>query len=190
MAVGGERGVGGIAGNVGLVDLQAVAGQAGHLLRQHAGDRHQQRLEIAVVIIQQSARQHVGAGDGELEGSAGHGRGEFAIGEQVERAFAERLFYHARGLAAELHGALAGEALVIAAPHLGAYAGHGAEEIFDHPVGIGVIDVEAIEFAVGGQIDAAPGAACRRRRVWRRGAPARWAARAASPERDSCPPWW
>ena len=62
--------------------------------------------------------------------------------------------HDAGGLAAELHGALAGEALVIAAPHLGAYAGHRAEEVFDHAVGIGMIDVEAIEFAIGGQIDA------------------------------------
>ena len=154
MASAASGRVGRIAGDVGLVDLQAVARQSGDLLREHAGDRHQERFEVAVVVVEQGARQHVRAGDGELERPAGDAGGEFAIGQQVERAFAERLLDDARGLAAELHGALAGEALVIAAAHLGADAGHGADEVFDHAVGIGMIDVEAIEFAVGGQIDA------------------------------------
>ena len=39
-------------------------------------------LEIAVVVIQQRARQHVRAGDGELERPAGNAGGEFAIGEE------------------------------------------------------------------------------------------------------------
>ena len=151
---GCQRGVGGIARDVGFVDLQAVARQAGDLLCENAGDRHQESLEIAVVVIQQGARQHVRAGDGELERTAGNTGGEFAIGEEVERALGKGRLHDAGGLAAELHGAFAGEALVIAAPHLGAYAGHRTEEVFDHAVGIGMIDVEAIEFAIGGQIDA------------------------------------
>ncbi len=104
--------------------------------------------------VEQGARQHVGAGDGELERPAGNAGGEFAIGQQIERAFAERPFHHARGLAAEPHGVRAREGFVIAAAHLRPDAGHGADEVLDHAVGVGMVDVEAVEFAVGGQVDA------------------------------------
>ena len=33
-------------------------------------------------------------------------------------------------------------------------AGHRADEVFDHAVGVGMVDVEAVELAVGRQIDA------------------------------------
>ena len=102
----------------------------------------------------------------------------------------KRLLHHAGGLAAELHGALAGEALVIAAPHLGAYAGHGADEVLDHAVGIGMIDVEAVEFAVGGQVDAR---LALRVEDDARGVEARLlAGQRGQPvgNRDSCRRWW
>ena len=79
---------------------------------------------------------------------------------------------------------------MIAAPHLGAYAGHRAEEVFDHPVGIGMIDVEAIEFAIGGQIDAR--LALRVEDDAGGIEPRLLAGQGRQPirERDSCPRWW
>ena len=43
---------------------------------------------------------------------------------------------------------------MIAAPHLRSNARHRPDEILDHPIGIGMIHVEAVQLAVGGQIDA------------------------------------
>jgi hypothetical protein len=45
------------------------------------------------------------------------------------------------------------ESLVIAAAGVCADAGHWAHEVIDHSVGIGMIDVEAVEFAIGRQVD-------------------------------------
>jgi hypothetical protein len=42
------------------------------------------------VVVEQRAREHVGARDGELEEATRDGGGALAIGEEVERAFAER----------------------------------------------------------------------------------------------------
>ena len=46
------------------------------------------------------------------------------------------------------------EGFVIAAAHLRADARHRPDEILDHAVGIGMVHVEAVEFAIGGQVDA------------------------------------
>ena len=46
------------------------------------------------------------------------------------------------------------EGFVIAAAHLGPHARHRTDEVLDHAVGIGMIHVEAVEFAIGGQVDA------------------------------------
>ena len=43
---------------------------------------------------------------------------------------------------------------MIGAAQLASYSGERAQEIVDHPVGIGMVDVEAVEFAVGWQVDA------------------------------------
>jgi hypothetical protein len=100
---GGERAVGRVAGDVGLVDLHAGGGQAGHLGGQHLAERHRQLVEAAVVVVEQRAGQHVGARDGELEGAAGDAGGALAVGQQVERTFAEGAGDDAGGLAAETH---------------------------------------------------------------------------------------
>ena len=81
-------------------------------------------------------------------------RQAFAIGQQVERALAQFCFHHAGSLAAESHAAGAREGFVIAAAYLGADASHGADEVIDHAVGVGMVDVEPVQFAIGRQIDA------------------------------------
>ena len=43
---------------------------------------------------------------------------------------------------------------MIAAAYLRAYPAHRADEVIDHAVGIGMVHVETVEFAIGGQIDA------------------------------------
>ncbi len=150
---GRERRVVRIAGYISFVHLQALAGQSGHLLRQHVCHRHHQRVETAIMPVEQCARQHIGAGHGELERTARHRRREFAIGQQVERPFTQRPFDNPRGFAPELHRAFTRELLVVAAADLGAHPRHGAHEVIDHAVGVGMIDIEAVEFAIRGQVD-------------------------------------
>jgi hypothetical protein len=151
--LGGNGTVGWIAGDIRFVDLQATARKPGDLLRENIGDGHQQILEAAVMPVEQRARQHVGTGDGELERAVGNTGRQFAIGHQVERAFAQRGFDHAGGFVAETHRAHASERFMIAAAHLGAHAGHGADEVLDHAVGVRMVHVKAVQFAVGGQVD-------------------------------------
>ena len=65
--------------------------------------------------VEERAGQHVGAGDGELERTARNGGGQLAIGQQVERALAQRPLDNAGRLTAEAHGIHLRERLVIAA---------------------------------------------------------------------------
>ena len=151
---GGERGVGGIAGDVGFVDLKAGGREAGHLRGEDFAKSHGEFVEVAVVVIEERAGEHVGARDGELKGTAGDGRGALAIGEKIERAFAEGAGDDAGRLAAEAHRMMARKFFGDRAADDGRDAGHRSDEILDHAVGVGVIDVEAVELAVGGEIDA------------------------------------
>ena len=151
---GCEGAVGRIAGDIGLVDLDAGAGQAADLVGEDLGNGHQERGKVAVVVIEEGAGQHVGAGQGELEGAAGHGGGASAVGEQVEAARAEFGFHHGRGLGSEAHALFGGELLDLAAAKFRAGAAHGPDEVLDHAVGVWVVDVEAVQLAVGGQVDA------------------------------------
>ena len=146
---GRQRAVTRIAGNVGLVDLDAGRRQPAHLRRQHLGQRHRQLREVAVVVIEQCPREHVGARDRELEGPAAHRRRALAVGEEIEGAFAERAGDHARRLAPETHRMVTGKFLGDRSTHHGRNPRHGANEVFDHPVRVGMIDVEAVKFAVG-----------------------------------------
>lgn len=150
----GEGGIGGVAGDVGLIDLDTGGGQAGHLGGENVGDGEGEVAEISVVMVEQGARQHVGAGDGELERASGDGGGAAAIGEEVERAFAEGGLDDAGGFGAEAHGRVAFELLGGGAADGAGDARHRADKVFNHTVGVRMIDVEAVEFAVGGEIDA------------------------------------
>ena len=107
MAAAASGRVAGIAGDVGLIHLEAIAGQAGHLLRQHVRDGHDQGFEIAVMAVEQRAGQHVGAGDGEFEGPPATPAASSQSASRLSDAFAEGAFDHARRLAAEPHGGAA-----------------------------------------------------------------------------------
>ena len=151
---GGEGGVFGIAGDVGFVDLDAGGREAGHLGGEDVAKGHGEFVEAAVVVVEQRAREHVGARDGKLEVTAGDGGGALAISEQVEGALAEGTGDDTSGLAAETHRVMAGEFFGDGAADLAIDAGHGTNEVFDHAVGVGVVDVETVELAVGGKVDA------------------------------------
>ena len=101
--VGGQRCVRRIAGHVRLVYLDAGAVEVAHLRRQRVGDRQRERAEIAVVLVEQRARQHVGAGQRELERSAGDRGGARAVLGQVQRALVYRPDHHTGRPAAEAH---------------------------------------------------------------------------------------
>jgi hypothetical protein len=75
----GDGRIGGIAGDVGFIDLHAVALQFSGLSGQGIGDGHVQRGEVVVMRIQQRAGEHVGAGERELEGPTSHLRGTGAV---------------------------------------------------------------------------------------------------------------
>ncbi len=150
---GRDRPVVGVAGDVGFIDLHARAGQAADLFGEDVRHGHEQRLEVAVVLVEQGAREHIGTRHGELERSARHLGGPLAVREQVEASLAERSRDDAGRLATKAHAVQPGEIVRRAAPHEPAHAGHGADEILDHPVGVGMIDVEAIKLAVGRQVD-------------------------------------
>ena len=75
-------------------------------------------------------------------------------------------------------------------PDLVAHARHRTHEIFDHAVGLGMIDIEPVELPVAHQVDARPAPGCRSRPGSRRSPPARTAAPPASPAPDRSRPWW
>ena len=52
---------------------------------------------------------------------------------------------------------MAGEFLGDGAADWAVDAGHGTDEIFDHAIRVGVVDVETVKFAVGGEVDAGLG---------------------------------
>ena len=151
---GGEGRVGGIAGDVGLVHLNAVAHQIACLRGERVGDRQGQAGHVVIVRVEQGPRQHVRAGQRELEGTARDGRRARAVFREIERPLADRANDDARGLAAEPHLGLRAERRRFLPAHGRIDAAEPPHEVVDHPVGIRMTDVEAIELAVGGQIDA------------------------------------
>ena len=107
----GEGSIVGIAGNVGLIDLHTLSGKFGHLISDHAGECHGEIGEVAVVVIEEGAGQHVRAGGGKLEGTLRQCGCDLAIVEQVQRTFAEFTLHNSSRLAAKTHGRVAGKLL-------------------------------------------------------------------------------
>ncbi len=151
---GGEGSIIGIAGDVGLINLHASRRQSGHLIRQHSGQGHGEVGKITVMMIEERAGQHVGTGGGEFEGATGNRSSHLAVMEEVEGTFPEFIDHDTGGLAPETHGRMARKFLGDGATNHGRNAGHGADEILDHAVGVGVIDIETRQLAIGRQIDA------------------------------------
>jgi hypothetical protein len=96
----------------------------------------------------------VRAGERELHGVIGALAGAAIVAGEIERAFADLAFDQASRLGAEAHAGHAAKCFELRSPEIPANPRHGADEVFDHAVGVGVVDVEAIKLAVGDDIDA------------------------------------
>ena len=103
--------------------------------------------------VQQRPRQHIRTGHSELEGSAGDARCFLAIGVQIQTAFTQRTRYRGCWLAPESHGIVSSKGLIVAPSQVRADAFHGRDEVLDHAVRIRMIDIKAIQFAIGRQVD-------------------------------------
>ena len=113
-------------------------------------DGERQLGKIAIMIIEQRARQHVGTRDGELERPAGHARGARAVFGEIQRAFRDRAVNDRRWLAAETHFGFRAKRRRICAANISANAAEFVDEVFNHPVRIRMIHIKAIQLAVGG----------------------------------------
>ena len=100
--------------------------------------------------VQQSAGEHVGGSDGEFEGAARHTCGPCAVIGQIQYSLAQFASDDAGGLGPEAHFGLRPEGVEVGSPHLRVHATKLACEVFDHAVGVGMIDVEAVQFAISG----------------------------------------
>ena len=141
-------------GQVRLVHLHDVGVQVAHLLGQGVGQGMGHLGGVPVMLVDQRLGQHVRAGDGELEGVPGQRLGPCAGQGQVQAAAADGAHHRAGRPGAELHaGARAVGDQVIEGETLRDPV-HGPHEVLDHPVGLGVIDVEAVKLAVAHHIHA------------------------------------
>jgi len=112
-----------------------------------------QLLGTAVVAVVQRLGEHVRPGERELERPGRERPGARAGDRQVERAGADRAFDHAGRTRAEAHARGLGVVEPLGETDLGADARHRPHEVFDHAVGFGVIEVEAIQLAVADDVD-------------------------------------
>ncbi len=123
------------------------------MLGQQVGDGEGQGIEVTVMIIEKRTGQHVWAGHGELEGSSRDLRGPPAVLNQVEPTSMQGLAHDGGGLGPEAHLLLGPEGLGVGPPNDRVASSHGADEVLDHAVGVGVIDVEAVELTIRGEVD-------------------------------------
>ena len=144
----------GAARQVGLVELDNLGVDVGDLPGEHVGDRHGELRGVGVVLVFQGLGQHVRAGEGEFERPRRQRVGARRRVGQIESAVADRAVDDARRLGAKAHAGLAAVGDNLLERDFRANARHGLHEIFDHAVGFGMIDVEAVEFAVAHHIDA------------------------------------
>ena len=75
-----DRPILGIAWDIGFIDLHTGAWQVAHLIGQHIGHTHEQGFKIAVVIVEQGAGKHIGAGKRKFEGTACNGCSAQTVG--------------------------------------------------------------------------------------------------------------
>jgi len=105
------------------------------------------------VRVDQGLCQHVRAGEGEFQRPPGQHAGLATGVGQIQGAAAQCGFDHAGRAAAKPHAGLAAVGHEFVERDLGADTGHRSDEILDHPVGLGMVDVEAVELAVADQVD-------------------------------------
>ena len=153
-ACGGNRGIGRVSGDVRFIDLHAVAVEFGGLFGQSISDGHVQRVEVVVVGVQQRAGEHVGAGEREFEGTTGDFFRPRAVFRQIEHAFVDGAAHDGGGLAAKGHFMLRTEGSGVRTADTLVDATELVDEVFDHAVRVGMIDVEAVKLAIRRQVDA------------------------------------
>ena len=150
---GSERRVLRIASHVGLIHLDAGARQVGDLCGQNIGDGERQRFKVPVVVVEQGPGKHVRAGYRELEWAARHGCGGVTVGQEIQASLANRRLHGTSRPAAEIHRSQRGKCIPIRLAQPRFDSGHRSHKVIDHAIGVGMIDVEAIELAIGRQID-------------------------------------
>ena len=82
--LGSQRAVLGASGNICFIHLQAGTGATLNLLGKDISYCQGKLLKVPIVQVEQGAGEHIGAGHGKLEDTAGHGRGTGAILNEVE----------------------------------------------------------------------------------------------------------
>ena len=150
----GDGSIGGIAGNIGFIDLHTVADQISRLSGQSVGDGHVERGEVVVMRVQQRAGEHVGAGERELERSTSHFARTGAVFGQIEHAFGDGTAHDGGRLAAEGHLMLGAKRGGVFTAHAAVDAAELVDEILNHAVRVGMIDIEAVQLPVRRQINA------------------------------------
>ena len=143
-----------VARQIRLVELHDVGIQVLDLLGEHIGDGVRQLLGILVVPVVQRLREHVRTGERELERLRRERLGARARQLEIQRSRADRPFDHSRRARAEAHARAARVIEPFGEADVGAHAGHRPHEVLDHAVGLGMIDVEAVELAVAHEVDA------------------------------------
>ena len=107
-----------------------------------------------VVRVQQGAGEHVGAGEREFERATGHFARTGAVFGQIEHAFGDGTAHDGRRLAAEGHFMLGTKRGGVLTAHAAVDPAELVDEVLDHAVGVGMIDIEAIQLAIRRQFDA------------------------------------
>ncbi len=144
----------GVPGQVGLVHLHDIGLQPGSLVSQHTGDSHGQGAAVAVVAVEQHLGEHVWTGEGELGAVAGQLQQRLAGLGQVECSRADRANHDASRLGAVRHTGLRAELQLVSPGKLCIDPAHLADEVVNHAVGLGMVEVVAVQLAVGDHIDA------------------------------------
>ena len=115
---------------------------------------HRERTGVGVELVHQCLREHVGRGERELQRVRGQALHGLPRGGEVQAAFANRPAHDARRLRAELHALRGAELGQLLARERRVDAGHRADEVVNHPVGLRVVHVEARQLAVRDDIKA------------------------------------
>jgi hypothetical protein len=153
---GGPRPFVGRTRQIGLVELHDVGLAMLNLLGEDARQRPSELGAVGVMAVDQGLGQHVRARNGEFQRSCREAFCARTGVRQIERAAAELVDDDAGRPAAKAHAGRAAVFDEFLERDRGPHARHRAHEIFDHAVGLGMIGIEAIEFAVADKID--PGA--------------------------------
>ena len=150
----GKLGVFGSTRKVGLVDLDASGLDGSHLRGQDVGEREGQSRLVAIVGVEQHAREHVRAGQREFDRVQAERRHPVIRLDQVQGAFANRPLDNRRGALAKAEVRLRTKEVDVGPADFGPDPVHLAHEVLDHPVRLRVVRVEAVQLAIDHEVDA------------------------------------